>query len=97
MHLSIKLKNMKNLILFIIIILLAVSCKPFHDKSNRWYVESPDGNMQVEIILDSSKAAVYSVFLNGDLAVKQSRLGIALSDETYSFLKDLDFAEAAEK
>ncbi len=53
--------------------------------------------MQVEITLDSSKAAVYSVFLNGDLAVKQSRLGIALSDESYSFLKDLDFAEAAEK
>lgn len=97
MHLSIKLKNMKNLILLIIIILLAVSCKPFNDKSNRWYVASPDGNMQVEITLDSSKAAVYSVFLNGDLAVKQSRLGIALSDETYSFLKDLDFAEAAEK
>ncbi len=88
---------MKNLILYIIIILLVVSCKPIHDKANRWYVESPDGNLQVEITLDSLKAPLYSVFLNGELVVQPSRLGIALSDDTYSFKKDLDFAGTSEK
>ena len=88
---------MKNLILYIIIILLEVSCKPIQDKSNRWYVSSPDGNLQVEITLDSLKAPVYSVFLNGELVVRPSRLGIALSDDTYSFKKDLDFTGISEK
>jgi alpha-glucosidase len=88
---------MKNLVLFNIFVLLLVSCKPSHNESNTWYVASPDGNLQVEITLDSSGAAVYSVFLNGEMVVQQSSLGIALSVESYSFLKDLDFAEASEK
>lgn len=85
------------MMLYFVIILLMLSCKPFRDKSNRWSVASPEGNMQVVITLDSLKTAVYSVFLNGDPVVRQSRLGIALSDKGYSFLRDLDFDHASEK
>lgn len=51
----------------------------------------------MEIFLDSLRALLYSVYLNGDMAVQESRLGIALSDYTYSFNEDLDFAGTSEK
>jgi alpha-glucosidase len=88
---------MRNLILFLISIVWLESCHPFHENSSNWYVASPDGNLQVEITLDSLKAPIYSVFLKGDVVVQPSRLGIALSDESYSFIEDLEYAESTEK
>jgi hypothetical protein len=87
---------MKNLVLFIPGIVLLISCKPFHQTSSIWYVASPDGNLKVEISLDSLKSPVYSVLFNGETVVHPSRLGIALADERHSFLKDLDFEEASD-
>ena len=60
-------------------------------------MSSPDGNLKVEIILNSLRAPLYSVYLNDDMVVQESRLGIALSDYTYSFNEDLDFAGTSEK
>jgi alpha-glucosidase len=87
---------MKNLIL-IIITLIAVSCKPRHDATNTWYVASPDKNIQVAVNLDSSKVPLYSVFMDGDMVVHPSRLGISLVPETYAFIEDLDFAGTSER
>ncbi|KPL14374.1 MAG: hypothetical protein AMS26_10970, partial [Bacteroides sp. SM23_62] len=43
------------------------------------------------------KSPVYSVFFNGETVVHPSRLGIALADERYIFLKDLDFEQVSDE
>jgi alpha-glucosidase len=88
---------MKNLILLITGIVMLAVCKSPHEKTDKWLVASPDGKGQVEITLDSLKSPVYSVFFNGETVVHPSRLGIALADERYSFLEDLDFEQASDE
>ncbi len=88
---------MKTPFPFFLSIMMLATCQPDHHEYNLWRVASPDGNMVVEIALDSIKAPVYSVFLKGDTLVQKSRLGISLSDGAYSFLEGLEFAEASGK
>ncbi|KPL20343.1 MAG: hypothetical protein AMS23_11165, partial [Bacteroides sp. SM1_62] len=88
---------MKTLILLITGVVMLAACKSPHEKTDKWLVASPDGKGQVEITLDSLKSPVYSVFFNGETVVHPSRLGIALADERYIFLKDLDFEQVSDE
>jgi len=79
--------------IFVFIIVSLVSCKP-HEK---WDIISPDGNLDVILSMDSNKTLQYAVYLDGDMVVRPSKLGISLSGHGHCFIQNLHFIKQSEK
>ena len=71
-----------------IILISLFSC----DSQEKWTLKSPDGSLKVTLSLDTINAIQYAVYLDREMVVQPSKLGISLAGKKYSFLQDLKFA-----
>lgn len=72
---------MKRMVIYAVTTAMLMSCQQLR---NNFEVSSPDGEVRVEIALNSEGGATYNVHFRDELLVKNARLGLVIDGEDYS-------------
>ncbi len=82
--------NTKNNILQLIVLITIVFCFKDYLCNVRYSIQSPNQKINVQFWITDYGKPVYSVFYNGSVILKESRLGIIRSDEDFTQNLSLD-------
>ena len=86
-----KILKVKLIILIAFLLLSVLSCKSSRE------TKSPDGNITVEVGLNETGSCIFSVYLNKEVVIQDSPLGIRLEEDAFDFTQTLELSDTKER